>query len=235
MKTSKIICMIPARIGSQRFKKKNLALIDNKPVLAWGIEAAKDANIFDKIVVNGDHQCFKEISNNSNVDFFLREQSLGLNQTKSDEVIINFINKFECDFIVWFNAIAPLQKIKDIRNFSNQLLTNKFQSLFSVRTQHIQTLYQEKPLNFSYKKQFERTQDLKPPTMFVPSMMGWNTESFKNFYSKNEYGFFCGQTGYFEVSLLSSLVIKTEEDFRMIRSIIEGFKTYENPITYYSN
>ena len=39
---------------------------------------------------------------------------------------------------------------------------------------------------------------------------------------------------YFEVSLLSSLVIKKEEDFRMIRSVIEGIKTYDHPIQYYS-
>ena len=42
--------MIPARIGSERFKKKNLALIQNKPVLSWGIEAAIKGNIFDEII-----------------------------------------------------------------------------------------------------------------------------------------------------------------------------------------
>ena len=65
--------------------------------------------------------------------------------------------------------------------------------------------------------------------------MGWNSKSFKEFYLKNGYGFFCGKTGYVEVSLLSTLVIKNEEDFRMIRSIVEGFKTFENPIAYYTN
>ena len=36
--------------------------------------------------------------------------------------------------------LAPLQQIKDIQNFAKELLTNKFQSLFAVRTHHIQTL-----------------------------------------------------------------------------------------------
>ena len=54
-----IVCMIPARIGSQRFKKKNLALIDGKSVLAMGIEKAKSSNVFDKIIVNGDHEVFR--------------------------------------------------------------------------------------------------------------------------------------------------------------------------------
>ena len=54
--------MIPARIGSQRFKQKNLALIQDKPVLSWGIEAAKNSNIFDNIIINGDNQLFKKIA-----------------------------------------------------------------------------------------------------------------------------------------------------------------------------
>ena len=235
MRIPNIICMIPARIGSQRFKQKNLALIGQKSVLEWGIEAAKNSKAFNKIVVNGDHELFNQIACKNNVDFFLRDAKLGSSDTKSDEVIINFIDEFECDFIVWFNAIAPLQQIQDIQNFAKELLINKFQSLFAVRTQNIQTLYENKPLNFSYEKLFERTQDLKPVRTFVPSMMGWNTNSFRENYSKNGYGFFCGETGYLEVSLLSSLVIKKEEDFRMIRSIVEGLETYDDQIEYYKN
>lgn len=235
MKRNNIICMIPARIGSQRFKKKNLALINEKTVLEWGIDAAKNSKVFDKIIVNGDHDLFNQIAKKNEVDFFFRDRNLGSSDTRSDEVIINFIDNFECEFVVWFNAIAPLQQIKDIMLFSQELLTNNYQSLFAVKTQQIQTLYENKPLNFSYKKKFEKTQDLKPPTIFVPSLMGWNAECFREFYSKNGYGFFCGNTGYVEVSLLSSLVIKNEEDFRMIRSVVEGVKTFDNPITYYTN
>ena len=49
----KVICMIPARIGSQRFKQKNLALIKGKPVLAWGIESAlKSKKLLNHITWN---------------------------------------------------------------------------------------------------------------------------------------------------------------------------------------
>ena len=233
MKKPKVICMLPARIGSQRFKQKNLALINEKPVLSWGIEAAKNSGVFDKIIVNGDHKVFKEIASFNKVDFFLRDKSLGSSDTKSDDVIINFVEKFKCDFLVWFNAIAPLQELKDIKNFSKKLLSNQFQSLFAVKSHNIQTIYEGRPLNFSSDGKFERTQDLKPCKLFVPSLMGWHIDSFKKKYYQNGYGFFCGETGFFEVSLLSSLVIKKEEDFRMIRSIVEGFKTYNHPIKYF--
>ena len=55
---NKIIRMIPARIGSQRLKQKNLALIEGKPVLAWGFESAINSKIFDQIIINGDNIIF---------------------------------------------------------------------------------------------------------------------------------------------------------------------------------
>ena len=234
MSNSNIICMIPSRIGSQRFKQKNLAIIDKKSVLEWGINAAKSSNAFDRIIVNGDDDLFAQISRENNVEFYKRDKELAQSSTKSDEVIMNFIDNFNCKYLVWFNAIAPLQEINDIRKFVEELLRNKFQSLFAVKTQNIQTLFEDKPLNFDYKKKFERTQDLKPSKIFVPSLMGWHIDSFRDNYHRNNYGFFSGNTGYFEVSLLSTLVIKTEEDFRMIRSVVEGYESYNKPIKYYS-
>ena len=126
-----------------------------------------------------------------------------------------------------------MQQINDINGFVKLLKTNRFQSLFAIKTQNVQALYENKPLNFNCQGKFERTQDLNPTSLFVPSLMGWNVEIFKKNYFEKGYGFFCGETGYFEVSLLSSLVIKKEEDFRMIRSVIEGIKTYDHPIQYY--
>ena len=37
----KIVCMIPARIGSKRVKKKNLRLINDKPLISYIIETVK--------------------------------------------------------------------------------------------------------------------------------------------------------------------------------------------------
>jgi len=51
MKNNKpnIVAMIPARSGSQRLKNKNLALIGNKPLIYYAINAAKKSKAFNKI------------------------------------------------------------------------------------------------------------------------------------------------------------------------------------------
>ena len=87
---------------------------------------------------------------------------------------------------------------------------------------------------FSIRDKFSKTQDLKPIKSFVPSMMGWESKIFKQNYLKNKYSFFSGSVGYYEIkSRLTSLVIKNEDDFKLIRSVIEGFKSYNNKVEYY--
>ena len=73
---NRIICMIPARIGSQRFKKKNLALIGGKPVLAWGIESAINSKIFDQIINNGHNILFKKIAETYGLQYFNRNPAM---------------------------------------------------------------------------------------------------------------------------------------------------------------
>ena len=84
--------MIPARVGSTRLAMKNLALIDGKPMIYYAINSTKESGVFDKIIVNSDHNLFSEIATRYNVDFYLRPKELGSSDTKSDDVVINFIN-----------------------------------------------------------------------------------------------------------------------------------------------
>ena len=68
--------MIPARIGSKSFKKKNLILINNKPLINYVIDEAKKSNIFYKIVLNADHKIFKKIADKNKIQFYLRPKKL---------------------------------------------------------------------------------------------------------------------------------------------------------------
>ena len=67
-----IYAMIPARLGSTRLKMKNLALINNKPMISYAIEAAKKSGIFDKVVLNSESEIFKEIANRHEILFYHR-------------------------------------------------------------------------------------------------------------------------------------------------------------------
>ena len=69
----KIYAMIPARIGSKRLRKKNLALINKKPLINYVIEAAKQSRVFDKIILNSDHKIFKKIAKENKIQLKSRK------------------------------------------------------------------------------------------------------------------------------------------------------------------
>ena len=48
------LALIPARGGSKGIKKKNLTLLQGKPLLYYTINAAKNSKYIDKIVLSSD-------------------------------------------------------------------------------------------------------------------------------------------------------------------------------------
>ena len=112
----KICAMIPARIGSQRLKYKNLALINKKPMIYYAIEAAKKSGCFNKIFINSDHDIFSKIAKRYKVNFYQRAKKLGGSNIKSDSIVYDFMkNNPEFDILVWVNSIAPLQTGNEIK------------------------------------------------------------------------------------------------------------------------
>jgi N-acylneuraminate cytidylyltransferase len=49
-----VVAVITARGGSKRIPGKNFKLFAGKPMLAWPITAAKEAGIFDRVIVSTD-------------------------------------------------------------------------------------------------------------------------------------------------------------------------------------
>ena len=57
-----LACIIPARSGSKRIKNKNIKSFMGKPIIAYSIEAAKAANIFDRIIISSDSEEIIDVS-----------------------------------------------------------------------------------------------------------------------------------------------------------------------------
>ena len=113
----KIIAMIPASMGSERLQLKNLALLNEKPLISYAIEAAKASGVFDKIIINSDGELFSEIASRYEVDFSLEPSHLG--SAQSDDVVYDFLRQNPCDVIAWVNPISPLQTSDEIRKIVN--------------------------------------------------------------------------------------------------------------------
>ena len=233
MNNKKIIAMIPARIGSQRLKFKNLALIGKYPLIYFVINAAKKSNIFDKIVINSDHKVFQKISNRYKIDFYLRPKLLGKSNIKSDNIVYDFINKHKnYDTLVWINPIAPLLTENNIRDTINFFVKNKLHSLITSDKAKVHANIKSKPINYNKKTKLVKTQSLEAIELFNYSIMMWNTKKFLKSYEKNKHAFFCGKFSTYELPRYCSIIIKNKNDLLLASKFIKMKSYDEMKITY---
>lgn len=223
-KKTRIIAMIPAKKSSARLKMKNLALVDGKPLVYYAIKAAKDSGVFDKIVVNSDDNFFSKIARRYGVDFYLRPAALGSSTTKTDEVMYDFIQNNPAEITAWVSPISPLQTGEEVRKVIDYFCRERLDSLITVREEQVHCLYGGKPLNYREDEIFAQTQELIPIQRHVYSIMMWRNKTFLDKYEKDRHAVLCGRIGYYPISKLSSLIIKKEEDLRLIEYIMAGKK-----------
>jgi CMP-N-acetylneuraminic acid synthetase len=217
-----INAMIPARMGSTRLKQKNLALINNKPMISYVINAAKKSGAFDSIHINSESKAFEEIASVLDVSFYHREDELGNSSAKSDDVVYDFIRGVPGDITVWVNSISPLQSAQELKSIISYFVEQELDSLITVRDEQVHCDYDGEPLNYSHQGKFAQTQDLKPVSRFVYSVMMWKNSVFLKEYEEKGSALMCGKFGTYPVSKESSLIVKTEEDLRLIQDIVFG-------------
>ena len=94
------IAVIPARGGSKRIPRKNIKEFHGKPMIAWAIEAAKRANIFDDIIVSTDDEEIAKIAINYGASVpFIRPVELADDYADTKSVICHAIEWLELNNI----------------------------------------------------------------------------------------------------------------------------------------
>lgn len=215
-----IVAMIPARMGSTRLKMKNLALLNGKPLIYYAIRAAKDAKVFDRIVINSEGEIFNKIAKRYKVNFYKRPEQFSSSTAKSDFVVYDFLKNNPCDIVAWINSISPFQTVDEINGAVSYFFKNKLDSLITVKDEQVHVIYKNQPVNFKYNEIFAQTQDLMPVYPFVYSLMMWRSKIFISNFEKKGHAFFSGRVGFFPVSKLTGLIIKKDDDLMVADAIM---------------
>jgi CMP-N-acetylneuraminic acid synthetase len=75
--TLKTVAIIPARGGSKRIPQKNIIEFEGKPLIVWTIEAARNSQKFDRIVVSTDDPKIAEVAERAQIEVpFLRVEGV---------------------------------------------------------------------------------------------------------------------------------------------------------------
>jgi CMP-N-acetylneuraminic acid synthetase/quercetin dioxygenase-like cupin family protein len=213
----KVVAMIPARLGSKRVPKKNLRLLNGKPLIAYCIETAKKSGVFDEIYINSEAEIFRDIASDYDIRFYKRAEALSSDQTINDEFAYDFIKNVACDVLVQFLPTSPLITEEEVREFVKRMLDTGFDTLVSVINHQIACVYRDEPINFAYSEAHRSSQEMVPVQSYATVLMAWDKKSFiKNMQDHGcAYHGAAAKTGYFEINGLSTIDIDKEEDFQM--------------------
>lgn len=234
----KIIAMIPARLGSKRVKKKNLRLINGKPLISYVIETAKSANCFDGIYINSEAEIFGKIADEYGIQFYQRPDHLASDTATNDEFALDFIQNVDGDVLIQLLPTSPLLTVDEVRAFVTMMQEGDYDTLISVEDKQIACVYQETPINFDRFIINPPSQTMTPVRAYATVLMGWH---YKNYQENMErYGSAYhggnGKIGYFELRGLSTVDIDREKDFLLAESILRArCEQQETVIEYYDS
>ena len=218
----KIVGMIPARMGSQRVKKKNLRLINGRPLIDYILESASQAKVFDEVYINSENEIFSSLAQNYNFKFYKRPIELSSNEATNDQFVQDFLKNIDCDVLIQMLPTSPFITHQDINNFTKQMIEENLDALISVENKQIASVFQGKPINFERLKPNPPSQSMVPVQAYATALMGWKSKEFLKNIDKNGSAYHggLGKIGYFPLAGLSTIDIDNEADFKLAESII---------------
>lgn len=111
----KVLVVIPARGGSKGLPKKNIKVLNGKPLINYSIEIAQQVFDNEDICVSTDSEEIAEIAKKTGIEIpFLRPDSLSLDTSTSQEVLIHCIEFFQ-EKGINYDAILLLQPTSPFR------------------------------------------------------------------------------------------------------------------------
>jgi CMP-N,N'-diacetyllegionaminic acid synthase len=136
----KILAIIPARGGSKRVKRKNIRKINNKPLIAYTIEAAQKSKKISRIVVSTDDLEIAKVSEEFGIKVpFMRPPEFSTDRSNSADLVLHSLEECrriyneEYDYIVLLQPTSPFRTSFHIEEAIKMLVNNpNADSLISV-------------------------------------------------------------------------------------------------------
>ena len=167
------LAVIPARGGSKRIPRKNIKPFGGRPMIAWSIEAARESDCFDRILVSTDDAEIAEVAKAEGAEVpFFRPPELSDDHTPTLPVIAHAVNWQnqngpQAVEVCCIYATAPFIDPQDLRRGLSILSDSDADYAFSVTSyafpiqRALRITSQERVEMFDPSKFETRSQDLE--------------------------------------------------------------------------
>lgn len=133
----KRVAFITARSGSKGLPDKNIIDLCGKPLMAYSIEAAKESNMFDRVIVSTDSEKYGEIAVEYGAEVMYRGERLSDDKATSFMVIEDLLMRIEqqYDYFALLQPTSPLRNCLHLTEAINLFDANidKYDFLASVK------------------------------------------------------------------------------------------------------
>ena len=165
-----VVAIIPARGGSKGIPGKNTRLLNNKPLIAYSIEAACEAKMVNQVYVSTDDPHIAQIATDYCTEIIHRPAEIASDTASSESALFHALTTLEAagispDLVVFLQCTSPIRSSTDIDRAIQQLRKENADSLLSVSPSH-RFLWQRvngvaESINYDYRYR-QRRQDINP-------------------------------------------------------------------------
>ncbi len=212
----RILGFIPARGGSKGVYKKNIRLVNGKPMIAYSIEDALGSRYIDSVVVSTDNAEIADVSRRYGAVVVPRPKKYSGDKSPTYDAIFHAIDWFKqknehFDIIIVIEPTSPLRKKSDLDDAISLFIKNvsTADSLVSIGEIHLENPYLAKKIEQGYVKPLIRsnktfTQRQQLPHVYFPYGVIYiskieSLKKYKTFYQKRTIPFFIERWQNYEV------------------------------------
>ena len=106
--TQKIVAIIPARGGSKGIPRKNLALLNGKPLLYYSISACLDSYLGDETWGSSDDEGILSYAKSLGANTLKRPLSICTDESSSESASLHLADNVGFDILLFVQATSPL-------------------------------------------------------------------------------------------------------------------------------
>lgn len=223
--------MIPARMGSKRIPKKNIRILDGKPLIRYAIDTAVESGEFESVWVNSEQEKLGAIAEEAGANFHKRPVELATDTATNREFTYEFMEKHLCDYVVMVNTTSPLLRPNTVRTFCELVKTGKYDTVMSTVSEKAEAFYEAEPLNFKVTEKVN-SQFLPPVDKIVWALTAWKRDIFMELEDRGECAVYGGRLGTFAIPKDESCDLDTEEEWRIAEGIMSSRKSFKKPEYY---
>ena len=208
--------LITARGNSKSIRKKNISLINGKPLIYYAIDASKKSNVNETWVSTANIE-IKNIALSYGAKVIDRPLELSTDSILNEPALIHFAEKEDFDWIVFIQPTSPFIKHSYIDKAIKILISGSYDSIFTATKKHWTPKWnlEIKPIDWNIKNR-PRRQDKEE--YYEENGMFYITSKKQLLKSGLRYG---GNIGILDIPCYDSLQIDTIDDLNLTKKILE--------------